>query len=422
MPLFAKKGYENAGIEVEKSQEEVSSASDFSIEIKNEQIDLENSGEVFLENVDNNVEYSAENEEYAEEVSDIGEEFANLEDKPIEEDSQSENSTTKSTPVLSGKTINAIAVKLLKNPKMLYIKADNLEVQKCMGLVLETERGQEYAVVQKVNFEIDVAHITNIIKRVVRLADDSDLAQLEKFNKEYKSIIKKANEMALESKLQMHVVDAEYTIDGQKLALYFTSDGRVDFRELIRKLATAFKARIELKQIGPRDEVKQKGALGCCGRQCCCAGLMENYASVSIKMAKNQGISLNPTIISGLCGRLKCCLSYENTHYAELNRHLPKIGAKIKTKDGKEGTVIKLMHLKEKVRLKIVEKDAFIFSDYTTGELIFKSRAERESEEVASGKDTAKNNQNNQNTQHNKHQKHNKPNKDKKQKKTKPQK
>jgi len=380
MPMFAKRGFEQAGFTAKNENEVLQETSPFDVEDADysSSFDYEGDMNVFVGLNEIDEFNDLEDDEALTSLEDLDD---NDLSSNIDIHAIAKNGSNGQVRVPSGKLIKIVAVKFKKNPKIYYFNPQNLEFQKSEGVVVDTERGVEYAVVHKKVFELDEALLSRPLKNVLRKADAHDIAQLENFNRVYPSIIVQANEMAKEHGLEMNVIDAEYTIDAQKLVLYFTAEGRVDFRELIKKLAGHFKARIELKQIGPRDEVRQKGALGTCGRVCCCASVMPDYPSVSIKMAKNQGISLNPQKISGQCGRLMCCLSYENAHYAELNRHLPKMGAKIRTKDGKEGTVVKLMHIKEKVRLKIIEKDAFIFSDYQANELVFKSKAEREAEE-----------------------------------------
>jgi cell fate regulator YaaT (PSP1 superfamily) len=156
--------------------------------------------------------------------------------------------------------------------------------------------------------------------------------------------------------------------------VYFSSENRVDFRELVRKLASAFRIRIELRQIGARDECRMLGGISPCGRVCCCKAHLGDYTRVSIKMAKNQNLSLNPAKISGLCGRLMCCLEYENAHYVETNKRMPRVGATVTTKEGKEGQVISLNQIKETVRLKIFEKEVLVFSDIPLADVIFHAK------------------------------------------------
>ena len=174
----------------------------------------------------------------------------------------------------------------------------------------------------------------------------------------------------------MKLVGAEYTFDAGKLIVYFTADGRVDFRNLVRDLASAFHTRIELKQIGARDECRMMGGIAPCGRACCCSDHMSDYARVSIKMAKTQNLSLNPTKISGLCGRLMCCLAYENEYYAEVNKLLPKVGTAVTTQDGETGTVIGVNQLAKTVKLKIEnkEKDSVTVADYAADQIKWKPK------------------------------------------------
>ena len=168
----------------------------------------------------------------------------------------------------------------------------------------------------------------------------------------------------------MKLVDAQYTFDGSKLLLYFTADNRVDFRSLVKELASTFKTRIELRQIGARDECKMLGGIAPCGRACCCSDAMSDYAHTTIKMAKNQGLSLNPSKISGLCGRLMCCLSYENEHYAETNKKMPKIGATVITKDKRSGIATAINQLKETVKVRYESNERVEILDVSLDDII----------------------------------------------------
>ena len=175
--------------------------------------------------------------------------------------------------------------------------------------------------------------------------------------------------------LDMKLVDCEFTFDGSKVIFYFTADGRVDFRELVKDLSSVFRIRIELRQIGVRDETKMLGGLGPCGRECCCSSCMPDFKKVSIKMAKNQGLSLNPSKISGLCGRLMCCLAYENDYYAEAYKKMPKVGSEVGTPDG-EGTVVNVNMLKMEVKVRIEKGDGAAYKDFKLDELKFKRRGQ----------------------------------------------
>ena len=238
-------------------------------------------------------------------------------------------------------------------------------------VIVETVKGIESGTVAEPNHNDETA-IPENIKPVIRKATQRDLERIER-NKTLKgNALKIATEKIEAHGLPMKPVDAEYAFDGSKLVIYFASDNRVDFRDLVKDLASTFHMRIELRQIGIRDECKMLGGLGACGRPCCCATFLPDFARTSVKMAKTQGLSLNPTKISGLCGRLMCCLSYENAHYAETAKKMPKLGAKVETVDG-EGTVVSLNMLKEVVRVKFAVKDGFETKDYTIEALLNKT-------------------------------------------------
>ena len=208
------------------------------------------------------------------------------------------------------------------------------------------------------------------LREVIRLATDKDTAQ-------YQSNIKKAeearpivDELIEKYALEMKIVDIEYAFDNSKITISFISDTRVDFRELVKELASKLKNRIELRQIGIRDQAKVIGGIGMCGRICCCKTFLNDFEKVSIKMAKNQGLSLNPTQISGLCGRLLCCLEYENPYYAEVLSKMPKLNSTVKTKDG-EGVVVYQNILKQQVAVKIIDNDTTTIKDYNINEIKF---------------------------------------------------
>ncbi|MCL2797481.1 MAG: stage 0 sporulation family protein [Firmicutes bacterium] len=268
-----------------------------------------------------------------------------------------------------------VGIKFARSPKVYYFDPGELEYRVGVGVIVETAKGVEYGTVSAAPFEVDQKRLSAPLKPVMRLATAEDNVRVRNFDEKRTETLRSATELIEQSGLAMKPVDAEYTFDGQKLIIYFTADSRVDFRDLVRKLASAFRMRIELRQIGVRDECRMIGGLGVCGRVCCCNSCMEEFSKASIKMAKNQSLSLNPGKISGLCGRLMCCLEYENKTYMEINKRMPKMGSQVLTSDGKEGVVVGLMQLKEKVKLKIPERDSFVFADYPLSELIFKARA-----------------------------------------------
>ena len=200
---------------------------------------------------------------------------------------------------------------------------------------METVRGVEYGTVAIASREMDESQLISPLKPVVRKATEKDVQTAQANVDKKADAIKVAKEKIEKHKLNMKLIDCEFTFDNSKVIFYFTSETRVDFRELVKDLASHFRIRIELRQVGIRDEAKLLGGLGPCGRACCCSSCQGDFARVSIKMAKTQGLSLNPGKISGLCGRLMCCLQYENEHYSETYKLMPKINSEIKTPDGK---------------------------------------------------------------------------------------
>ena len=221
---------------------------------------------------------------------------------------------------------------------------------------METARGVEYGRVVLGNREIHDEKIIATLKPVIRIATPEDDKIQENNKEKSKEAYKICIEKIKKHKLAMKLIDCEYTFDNNKVLFYFTADGRIDFRELVKDLASVFKTRIELRQIGVRDETKIKGGIGICGRSLCCNTFLSEFAPVSIKMAKEQNLSLNPTKISGVCGRLMCCLKNEQETYEYLNSKLPNVGEKLKTKDGVVGEVQRVDVLRQKVKL-IVEDE-----------------------------------------------------------------
>jgi cell fate regulator YaaT (PSP1 superfamily) len=262
-----------------------------------------------------------------------------------------------------------------------HFEAAGLDYELGAGVVVETSKGVEYGRVLKLPFDIEDSAVVAPLKPVLRLATEDDLKRKEAFDQKRRECVVLSRELVEKSGLDMKVADVEHTLDGQKMIVYFTAENRVDFRDLVRKMAQAFHTRIELRQIGTRDECRMVGGLGACGRACCCNSVLDDYTKSSIKMAKNQNLSLNPQKISGLCGRLMCCLEYENKHYAETNKKMPKIGSTVQTADNKEGVVVGLNQIKERIKLKIPDHDTFSFTDYPLSEVIFKGLPVKPSEE-----------------------------------------
>jgi cell fate regulator YaaT (PSP1 superfamily) len=262
---------------------------------------------------------------------------------------------------------NIVGVRFKKAGKIYYFDPGELQISSGDFVIVETVRGVEFGRVVVGHKQVDENDIVLPLKKVIRIADETD-RQSVKENKEatkeaYEICVQKINDHDLEMKL----VDAEYTFDRNKVIFYFTSDGRVDFRDLVKDLAAIFRTRIELRQIGVRDEAKMLGGIGPCGRMLCCSTFLGDFEPVSIKMAKDQNLSLNPTKISGLCGRLMCCLKYENDEYEEAKKDLPDIGETIKTPHGK-GRVVGLNILERLVQIELFEAERVV--EFTLKELI----------------------------------------------------
>lgn len=250
---------------------------------------------------------------------------------------------------------------------------DKDEYKRGMGVVVETANGPEYAEILLPCGEIDESKIIPPLRPVIRIATDKDKETVKR-NKERKPEAMRITQEKIEKhKLDMKLIDCEFAFDGSKAVFFYSAPSRVDFRELVKELSSTFKTRIELRQIGIRDEIKMMGGISPCGRECCCSSCMPDLKKVTIKMAKTQGLSLNPGKISGLCGRLMCCLSYENGYYAEAGKQVPKLGSEVGTPDGK-GTVVNVNMLKMQARVKIEDKqrDIVTYHDYPVDQLKFK--------------------------------------------------
>ena len=267
-----------------------------------------------------------------------------------------------------------VGIKFKKTPKTYYFEPGDYCFEMGQGVVVETARGVEYGTVALLPTEIPDEGIVSPLKPIIRLATKEDEALIKRLEAKRPEAMKVAEEKIAKSGLKMKLIDAEYTFDSSKLILYFTADGRVDFRELVRELAAAFHIRIELRQIGARDECKMMGGLGPCGRCCCCSDHMSEYSHVTIKMAKNQNLSLNPAKISGLCGRLMCCLAYENCHYAETNKKMPKLDSEVRLADGRTGTVCGINQLKESVTVRVSDRDSTVNLEVPLTDIKFKGR------------------------------------------------
>ena len=237
--------------------------------------------------------------------------------------------------------MKVISVKFKESGRAYYFDPKELEIKEGEFVIVETARGVECGEVVRSAHEIASGSFPREIKPVIRLADGVDVRRMRQNRADEKAAFELCEKRIAAHKLQMKLVDAEYTLDRSKLVFYFTADNRVDFRELVKDLASQFHTRIELRQIGVRDESKMLGGLGLCGQPFCCSRFLKNFQPVSIKMAKEQGLSLNPAKISGSCGRLMCCLAYEQKSYEYLNSITPQVGSIVRTPDG-EGTVIEV--------------------------------------------------------------------------------
>ena len=249
-----------------------------------------------------------------------------------------------------------IGVRLRRPGKIYYFNPGEKQLNKGDFVIVETTFGQEYAEVIMPNKELPEERIVAPLKDIIRVATAKDKEQNEDNKKKEREAFKIAQENIKKHKLAMNLVDVQYQFDNSKVLFYFTAEGRIDFRELVKDLAAIFKTRIELRQIGLRDEVRRIGGNGICGRELCCCSYLSDFEMVSIKMAKEQGLSLTPSKISGSCGRLMCCLKYEEEVYEEKNARLPGIGAIVKTPEG-DGVVEGLEVLKEIIKVKIKDKE-----------------------------------------------------------------
>ena len=271
-----------------------------------------------------------------------------------------------------------IGVRFRNVGKIYYFSPKNLEIKSGDHVIVETARGVEYGNVVLPPRDVEDEKVVQPLKEVVRIAnaqDDKKEESNRKREKEaYQICLKKIKEHGLEMKL----IDVEYTFDNNKVLFYFTADGRIDFRELVKDLAAIFKTRIELRQIGVRDETKILGGIGICGRALCCHTYLSEFAPVSIKMAKEQNLSLNPTKISGVCGRLMCCLKNEEETYEELNRKLPVVGDRVNTPEGLRGEVQSVNVLRQLVKVIVDVDDEKEIREYAVEDLKFKPRQKKE--------------------------------------------
>ena len=280
--------------------------------------------------------------------------------------------------------IKVIGVRFRTAGKIYYFDPVKYEIKKGDHVIVETARGIEFGTVVLSPKEVEDDKVVQPLKAVLRLATEKDMEQEAENKKKEKEAYKICLEKIRKHNLEMKLIDAEYTFDNNKVLFYFTADGRIDFRELVKDLAAVFKTRIELRQIGVRDETKIVGGIGICGRPLCCHTHLSEFAPVSIKMAKEQNLSLNPTKISGVCGRLMCCLNNEEETYEELNRKLPNVGDFVTTDDGLRGEVHSVNVLRQMVKVLIDIDDEKELKEYRADQLKFKKRHKNRKENANS--------------------------------------
>ncbi len=271
-----------------------------------------------------------------------------------------------------------IGVRFRAAGKIYFFAPGRLDIKQGENVIVETARGVEFGRVVTGPKEVKDEEVVQPLKSVIRVATEQDNRTEEKNREKEKEAFKICLEKIRKHGLDMKLIDAEYTFDNNKVLFYFTADGRIDFRELVKDLAAVFRTRIELRQIGVRDETKIRGGIGICGRPLCCNTYLSEFAAVSIKMAKEQNLSLNPTKISGVCGRLMCCLTNEEETYEELNSLLPSVGDSVTTSEGLTGTVHSLSVLRSLVKVIVVlENDEKEIREYKADDLKFRPRRKK---------------------------------------------
>ena len=283
---------------------------------------------------------------------------------------------------------NVIGVRFRTAGKIYYFDPKNLELKRGDHVIVETARGVEYGTIVMPPTDVEEDKITQPLKPVMRKATEEDAKTEAKNREKEKDAFKICQEKIRKHELEMKLIDAEYTFDNNKVLFYFTADGRIDFRELVKDLAAVFKTRIELRQIGVRDETKILGGIGVCGRPLCCHTYLADFAPVSIKMAKEQNLSLNPTKISGICGRLMCCLKNEEETYEELNKKLPNVGDTVTIEgEGIKGEVSSVNVLRQLVKVLVDVDDEKEIKEYPVSQLRFKTRHSKKNQEKVSAED-----------------------------------
>lgn len=279
--------------------------------------------------------------------------------------------------------IKVVGIKFKNGGKLYFFAPKEGDVyERNMPVVVETSRGLEYAWVAYPEKFVTEEDIVPPLKPIIRIATQKDKDFYAQCEAKRPNAMQICKEKIAAHELEMKLIDCEYAFDGSKVVFYFTAPGRVDFRELVKDLATALRSRIELRQVGTRDETKYLGGIAPCGRVCCCAGNMPEFKKVSVKMAKNQGLSLNPGKISGLCGRLMCCLSYENDYYADAIKKMPKVGSEVGTPEGR-AIVVGVNMLKMEVKTKMDDRNGgWIYKDHPVDEIRFKRNNQPDPEET----------------------------------------
>ncbi|WP_302626497.1 stage 0 sporulation family protein [uncultured Eubacterium sp.] len=273
--------------------------------------------------------------------------------------------------------IKVIGVRFRQAGKIYNFDPVDFDIKKGNHVIVETARGVEYGLVVSDIKETEEENVIMPLKQVIRIATEEDDKKAQENLEKEKKAFKICKEKIAKHNLEMKLIDTEYTFDNNKVLFYFTADGRIDFRELVKDLASVFKTRIELRQVGVRDETKMLGGIGICGRPLCCNTYLSEFIPVSIKMAKEQNLSLNPTKISGICGRLMCCLKNEQEAYEHLNSNLPDVGEMVKTFDGFKGEVVSVNVLRQKVKIVVEQNDQREIKEYAINEIKFKPKRKK---------------------------------------------
>ena len=284
---------------------------------------------------------------------------------------------------------NIVGVRFKRPGKIYFFDPGNLKINLGENVIVETAMGEEYGEIAIAGREYPEEKIVNPLKKVIRIATEADKKRYEDNKKKEEKAQGICIEKIKKHKLDMNLIDVEYKFDNSKIVFYFTADGRIDFRELVKDLASVLKNRIELRQIGVRDEIKRVGGNGMCGRELCCCSFLGNFETVSIKMAKEQNISLNPSKIAGNCGRLMCCLKYEQEVYEEKLARLPKMGAIVETEEG-IGEVCGVETLKEKIKVKLVENDETFYKKYDAKDVKVLKEGTGDKEEIDTNEEDLK--------------------------------